>query len=77
MLTALLPFSPPCITAFLTASQLLQPHKSYADHFGGLVEDSAARLPSSAGLPRAARWAVAAAAAVLLPKGVAIRSTQV
>jgi|LauGreDrversion4_1035100.scaffolds.fasta_scaffold72994_1 CRP-like cAMP-binding protein len=61
----------------LSALKLLQPHKSYAQHFGGLVEDSAARLPLGNGFPRPARWALAAVATVLVPKGVAIRSTQI
>jgi len=61
----------------LSALKLLQPHKSYAEHFGGLVEDSAARLPSDLGLPRLGRWALAAAAAVMIPKGVTIRSAQI
>jgi len=61
----------------LSALKLLQPQKSYAEHFAGLVEDSAARLPTAAGLPRAGRWAFAAAATVLIPKGVTIRSVQI
>ena len=61
----------------LSALKLLQPQKSYAHHFSGLVEDSAARLPSGLALPRSGRWALAAAAAVLMPKGVTIRSTQI
>ena len=61
----------------MSALKLLQPHKSYAEHFGGLVEDSATRMPSGLGLPRSARWPAAAAAAILMPKGVMIRSTQI
>ena len=61
----------------LSALKLLQPHKSYAEHFSGLVEDSAARVPKELGLPRTGRWALAAAAAVVMPKGVTIRSTQI
>lgn len=61
----------------LSALKLLQPSKSYAEHFGSLVEDSAARLPKNLGLPRSGRWALAAASAVLMPKGVMIRSTQI
>jgi hypothetical protein len=63
----------------LSALKLLQPHKSYADHFGGLVDDAAARVPSelNSRLPRTGRWALAAAAAVMIPKGVTIRSAQI
>ena len=61
----------------LSALKLLQPHKAYAEHFRGLVADSAARVPTEWGLPRSGRWALAAAAAVLIPKGVTIRSTQI
>ena len=43
----------------LSALKLLQPDKSYAQHFNQLVEDSAARVPSGLGLPRSGRWALA------------------
>jgi hypothetical protein len=61
----------------LSALKILQPQKSYASHFGSLVEDSAARLPSGLGIPKSARWTLAATTAVLLPKGVTIRSAQI
>ena len=61
----------------LSALKLLEPKKSYAEHFGKLVEDSAARVPSGLGLNRSGRWAMAAAATVLVPKGVTIRSAQI
>ena len=61
----------------LSALKILQPHKSYAEHFGGLVDDSASRIPRELNLPRTGRRALAAAAAVLMPKGCTIRSTQI
>jgi len=61
----------------LSALKLLQPHKSYAEHFGSLVAESAARVPSGLGVPRSGRWAAAAAMTVLVPKGVTIRSAQI
>jgi len=59
----------------LSTMKLLDPGKSYGHHVASLVRSSADRVPE--GLSPGVRNAAATALALLLPKGLAIRTTQV
>ena len=59
----------------LSTMKLLQPNVSYSTHVASLVHDARQRVPLTLSTP--ARDGAATALALLLPKGLAIRTTQV
>jgi len=59
----------------LSTMKLLAPDVSYKEHVASMVRSSADRVPSS--LSPGVRGAAATALALLVPKGLAIRTTQV
>lgn len=59
----------------LSTMKLLQPNVSYTTHVASLVHDARQRVPLTLSTP--ARDGAATALALLLPKGLAIRTTQV
>mmetsp|Transcript_13644 Transcript_13644/g.19886 ORF Transcript_13644/g.19886 Transcript_13644/m.19886 type:complete len:708 (-) Transcript_13644:107-2230(-) len=61
----------------LSTMKLLEPSKSYKGHVADMVRSSYDRIPSSLDMPYGTRNAVATGLALLLPKGLAIRTTQV